>query len=877
MNERSSPAAEAGSRGTEAKRPLLASKLYMPPIAANAITRPRLLRRLDESDRHKLTLVSAAAGSGKTTAVSDWVARGKRRIAWVSLEPGDNAFVRFWSCLADAIGQIAPGFAETAKPIFHSFGAASIESTISFFLDELTLLRQPVTLVLDDYHLIESPDIHASVAYFIESMPSQAHLLLATRTIPPLPLSRLRARRQLLELGADDLRFTLDEAIELERLIGELSLSEEEVALLEEKTEGWIAGLCLAFLSLSGREDRSSFIRAFSGDNRHVLDYLLDEVLLRQPPQVQLFLLRTSLLERLSVPLCRAVTGLEESAEYLAYLEKANLFVIPLDDNRTLYRYHHLFAETLRSRLKTSLGSGQWKDLHMRAYRWYAGQPGYYTEEIRHAMEAGEADAAAEAMERSLPEIISAGEEPILIGWLERLPMSCLIRFPNLFFYREGTQAALGRSSEARRFVDEADRLLKEEPELIPPEELKAVQWQLRLYRISISYYEGDVDAFVGQLAGDLETLERYGSIANVVNLGEAILSRGPIGFGGRLRKIAYLSASVSSNERLSRVLHRSLGGHGVVLLADLRYELNRLEDARQAVEAVLYGGRFAGNPSVLAPAYILLSKILQAEGREEQATELLQHAIEELRAGGSPRWQLLAEARLARMQVASGNSVQAAAWAERRRLRATDRVGATREYENVTLARIWLARRKKKQAIAWLVRLEIEAARADRLASRIEILLLLAAGYREQGDWPRALRTLEQAIRLAEPEGFVRLFLDEGKPFAELLSRWLAERRPEDAGLAAYAGRLLSLTEANGSAGQSDKSAEPESSPVALTGREREILFMIADGLSNEEIAGRLYISTGAVKKYAHQLYGKLEAKNRVQAVSRAKERNLL
>ncbi|WP_256760783.1 LuxR C-terminal-related transcriptional regulator [Cohnella sp. WQ 127256] len=876
MNDKLSSISKYRKNRFLAENQILSSKLYIPPLTTNYVKRLRLIQMLDQSTHQKLTLVSASAGFGKTTLVSDWTHHSTRDVAWVSLERGDNAFVRFWTYVTVAIGQSHPGFAEEALPIFHSFGSLSIESSLSFFLNELNRIPRPITLVLDDYHLIESSDIHESVAYLLNYMPTFVHLILISRTAPQLPLSRLRARSQITELGNQDLRFSLEETQELQLKTANIKLSHDEAVLLEERTEGWAVGLIMAFHSLIGRDDQAHYIQAFSGNHRHVLDYLIDEVMLRQPQEVQTFLLETSILEQLSTSLCEAVTTSEESAQLLAYVERANLFIIPQDDTRTWYRYHHLFAEMLRNRSRQLLGMKHQDELHRRAYVWF-GEQGFYMEAIRHAMEAKQFDAAGQYMETYLPNIIQNGEQTNLLQWLEDMPLQSVIRHPNLFFFQEGNKVARGRTAEAQQYLDRAEQLLKSQPELFSADIVQTVQEKIRLYRNSIAYYTGDIDSFMMQSANNLHLLEKHGSIANVVNLGDALLYRGPIGFGGRLRKIAYLSAKVSADEKLSRILHASLGGNGFILLADLLYEWNRIPEAQQAVEKVLYSGHFANNPSVLVPAYILLSKIKQAEGLEEQAKEIVLRAIGEMQTSQSPRWQLLLEAQQARMQLAQGDIHSAAEWAGQRHVRITDQPSVAREFEHLTLARILMAQRKRKQAVSWLIRLGNEAERTDRLASRIEILLLLSICYQGQADWTRAMRTLEQACRLAEPEDFIRLFLDEGQPLAELLSRWLTDHSIEDDGLVTYAKKLLTLMEASGSSGLSDRGSGGNPSTDMLTSREKEILQKIAEGLSNEEIAGQLYISSGTVKKYIHQLYGKLQAKNRVQAVSRAKEWNLL
>ncbi|WP_336787962.1 LuxR C-terminal-related transcriptional regulator [Paenibacillus sp. MMO-177] len=866
MKSNALPGAERG--------PIALSKLFVPNAALNYVDRPRLSDILDRSSSFRLTLVAAPAGFGKTTLVSNWIGRRAVRAAWLSLEPADNTFVRFWSCAAAAIDRASPGFYEAAMPIFLSFGETSAESAMSFFLNELIgRIAEETTLVVDDYHFIDNSAIHDGLAFLLDHLPASFHLVMVSRTVPPLPLSRMRARRQVLELDGRDLRFTADEAMELQNKTSESRLTPDEITELDAKTEGWAVGLILAFHSLAATGGNESFLRSFDGHNRYVFDYLIDEVIHRQPQNVQNFLLRTSILERFSVSLCDAVTGSTHSASAISYLEKANLFVSPLDDTRTWYKYHHLFAEALRNRLNETYDLATRRELHQGAHRWF-GERGLYREAIKHALAAEDFDSAGLYMERHLPEMIGSGEESDLLRWLSEMPLRSIVRFTNLFFFQESVQAAKGRAAEARRYLDQVEALLNTEPELLESERIKEMQLHIRMYSNSLSYYEGDIDGFIGQLKSNLDLLVRHGSIANVVNMGEALLYRGPVGFGGRLRKIAYLSSNVSADEKLSLVLHRSLEGLGVILLADLLYELNRITESRLALEKALYGGAFPRNPAALAPGYILMSKILQAEGRMDEAREIILRAAEEMMDCRSPRWQMIVEARLARLQLATGETEAAAAWINARHIRVMERADVSREYENFTLARVLMSQGELRKALGWLSRISMEAKQADRIASRIEALLLQSICYKELADYAGAVAALAQACELARPEGYIRIFMDEGQTLTPIFERWLSEASLDEE-MAAYANLLRARVSEGGLS--ASYARMKHSLTIKLTEREREVLRKIGEGLSNEEIGKQLFLSTGTVKKYAYNIYEKLQVKNRVQAISRAMEMGLL
>jgi LuxR family maltose regulon positive regulatory protein len=471
--------------------PILTTKLYIPAPRLNVVLRPRLIERLNEGLHGKLTLISAPAGFGKTTLVSAWVAACQRPTAWLSLDEGDNDPTRFLAYLVAALHTIAPNVGEGVLAVLQSPQSPPTESILTALLNEIATIPDNFVLVLDDYHVIEATPVDTALTFLLEHLPPQMHLLIATREDPQLPLARLRARGQLTELRAADLRFTPDEAAEFLKEVMGLNLSAEEIAALETRTEGWIAGLQMAALSMQGRADATSFIKSFTGIHHFVLDYLVEEVLQRQPDRIRSFLLQTSILDRLSGPLCDAVTGEEDGRGMLEALERGNLFVVPLDDERQWYRYHHLFADVLQAR-SIEEQSNQDPPLHRRASEWYE-QNGLRADAIRHALAAEDFERAAGLVELAWPAMRRSRQEATLLGWVKALPDELVRARPVLsvvyaWALLDGgeLEAAEARLRNTERWLDTtAD--VSERPEALSAEMVVVDEKQFRSLLASIA------------------------------------------------------------------------------------------------------------------------------------------------------------------------------------------------------------------------------------------------------------------------------------------------------------------------------------------------------------------------------------------------------
>jgi len=929
--------------------PLLTTKLHVPPLRHGLVRRPRLLQRLDEGLAlgRRLTLISAPAGFGKTTLLSEWIADCGLRIAdcgWLSLDEGDNDPARFWAYLIAALRTVHATIGEGARSVLQSPQPPPAESVLADLINEIAAIpgtadspARSLILVLDDYHLITAQPIHESIAFLLDHLPDCLHLVIATRGDPPLPLSRLRGRGQLTELRQADLCFTTDEAAAFLNTCMGLGIAADDVTTLASCTEGWITGLQMAALSMQGQEDVPGFIRAFTGSNRYVLDYLVEEVLQRQPERVQRFLLQTSILERLCGSLCDAVQGrgAEEqrgrgeippapllpcspasSQETLEYLERNNLFLVPLDDRREWYRYHVLFADLLRKRLQQEQPHLA-PALHRRASTWYEehGQP---APAIEHALSARDFERAAHLVEQAAEATLMRSEVVTFQRWMERLPDTLVRARPALCFFHawvllvsgcpldvvesrledvgRGTGLFPGRLNVLRAFiailrgqVPSAVELARQALEQLPEHDLflrNVATWILSFSHVAAGDFEAGSQA--------LDEVVRTGQqIGNVL-----IAARAQTYLAGVHVRLAQLDKARECYERALEIAtdaqgrRRPVAGMALMGLGDLTREWNDLEAASRYVEE---GIALTRQWSIFAAleGYIVLARVRQAQGDADGAGKALEQARQlaaQFRATDID--DLFVATSQAQLWVAQGNLAAAWQWARDRGLdrdidwAELDDQGDfvnyhLRKYEYLILARMWLAQDQPDKALSVLEPLRLRMEQQGRTRLVLEAHMLQALACQAQGDVAQALACLEGALALAEPGGYVRLFVDEGEPMRVLLSRLIADRRPPTA---AYARKLLAAlgevtadhrlpTEATLPAvvGRRSSLIEP------LSQREIELLRLIAEGLSNQEIAQRLFISLPTVKWHTSNIYGKLGVKNRTQAVAEAKALGIL
>ena len=931
-----------------ASAPILATKLFIPPPPPKVVVRARLIERLDEgrSAGAKLTLISAPAGFGKTTLVSEWLetqngspsvhpqSKVKNRTAWLSLDEGDSDPTRFLTYLIASLQTLAPELGKGALEALQAGQSQpSPESILTALLNEITTIADPFLLVLDDYHVIDSRAVDQALGFLVEHLPPRMHLVITTREDPALPIPRLRVRRQLTELRAADLRFTSAEASEFLGQVMGLHISAEELAALEDRTEGWIAGLQLAALSMQGNRDVAGFIQAFAGDHRYIVDYLAEEVLLRQPEPIRNFLLQTAILDRLNGPLCDAVTGQEGGTARLESLQRGNFFLIPLDDKRQWYRYHHLFGDVLRMHLMAEQPD-QVPILHRRAGEWFE-QNGLRSDAVHHALVGMDFDRAAELIERAVPVMRQSRQEFTLLGWLQALPRDVIHRRPVLGIHYVGTLLQNGHLEGVEAHLLDVERWLaapeerREPPLFVDEEELQRVPGAVAMYRAAIALAQGDVvnsmdharrllelsrqdDDFqrgagssllglASWTSGDLETgyqmfskgmahLGNAGFLSDVVG---GSVTRADIRLTqGRLREVmsTYERGLQLATQPGSPPLRGAADMH--VGLSDVCRERDDLQAAAQHLLKSRELGELNGLPKNPYRWRLAMARVHAAQGDLDEALDLLDEAEPLYRGDFSPNVRPLA-AWKARVWIAQGKLQQALDWAQQQGLSAADELSYLREFEHITLARILLAQYQSdrnesslREAVGLLERLLQAADAGGRMGSAIEILVLQALAHGLQGDLPAALAALEHALTLAEPEGYIRIFVDEGGPMRSLLEdlRLNMERRSQqDHHLLPYLDRLLGAF-AHASAvprasvpAIDNRQSNIETLAEPLSQRELDVLRLFRTELSGPEIARELVVALSTVRTHTKSIYSKLNVNSRRAAVRRAEELGLI
>jgi LuxR family maltose regulon positive regulatory protein len=874
--------------------PLLRTKLHIPPARPELVPRPRLIDRLRAALSDKLTLISAPAGFGKTTLLSEGVRAGQRPVAWISLDENDNDPVRFLSYLAAALQTIDLGNEDPFPPP----RSDALEPAMTALINRVSTAPTPFILVLDDYHVIKAPTVHSVTSFLLDHMPAQMHLVIATRADPPLPLARLRGRGQLTELRQSDLRFSNEETAAFLRQATGMDISGDNIEALVDRTEGWIAGLQMAAMSMAGQDEVDSFIAAFTGSHEYIVDYLTDEVLARQTEDVQTFLLQTSVLDRLSGPLCDAVTGQTGSQQMLERLQRTNMFIISLDRERRWYRHHHLFADLLKKRLHQTR-PGRVADLHRRASEWYEesaralGRPpnvdsAFLGNAIQHALAADDAERALKLIEQAAEATLMRSEVATFLSWMERLPDALVRSRPTLcLFYAWAlllSNRPLGEVESLLRDVRTADEAAirtfiatfqgqEASASILSDQVLQELPESDHLVRNLIACSESLSISMQGDVHVATHTLEEVARMAQdagnkmvavltLCQLAEQHIIAGQL---QRARAIYEQAASLATDER-GRPL--PVAGIAHIGLGTVLYEWNELDDAaRHSQKGIDLGGEWAEIGVI--DGYIVLAHIEQARGDAARATQLMQEAQRlAARSAYTDLDDVVVATHHVRLAIAQGDSETTSRWIEERSLEQNPPPNYHfYELEYLTLARVHLALGAAHEAACILEGLLAEAEQLHRTGKSIEILALQAMAHRARDEMAQALPALERALTLAEPEGYVRTFLDEGTPLTALLRKTAAK------GVAAsYASRLLAATrDTQVDSASTTQLVEP------LSEREIEVLRLIASGLSNQEIADALVIALGTVKAHSSSIYGKLGVRNRAQAVTRAQELNLL
>ena len=884
---------------------LLSTKLYIPRSRPKLVHRSRLIERLNDGLHQTLsvTLISAPAGFGKTTLVSEWVATCGRRAAWFSLGAGDNDPARFLAYLVAALQTIAPNIGEGVLGALQSPQPPSTESILTSLLNEVTSMSDNFILVLDDYHVVDSKQIDNAVVFLLKNLPPQMHLVIVTREDPDLPLAGLRARGQLTELRAADLRFTASEAAEFLNQVMGLNLSAANIAALETRTEGWIAGLQLAAISMQGHHDVASFIQSFTGSHHFVMDYLVQEVLQQQPESVQTFLLRTSILDRLCGSLCEAVL-LDSSASgqaTLEYLEHANLFIIPLDNERRWYRYHHLFADLLRQRLHQSMASSagdaarRVNELYIRASQWYEDND-LAIEAFQHAAAANDIERAERLIDgKGIPLHFSGGVTPIL-EWLESLPNEVRNARPSLWWRHaamlliNGQTAGVGENLQAAEAAVAAVLRSTE-----PDDTTRNLIGQIAAARATLALTRYDIDTMITQSHRALEHLHPGNLFTRATanwTLGYAHVLQGE-----RVAARQVLTEAISLSQAAGAVFSLILATIG---LGNVQEMDNELYQAAETYRRVL---QWAGDKpqQIISEAHLGLARVLY-EWNDLDAAE--QHGQQSLVLARQyeriiDRF-LFAEVFLARLKLAQKDvsgaadiltqasqsareqnfvyrmpeiaAIQVVAFLREGKLAEAAHLAQTHRLP-LSQARVHLAQGNPSAALAVLEPFREQVEAKGWADERLRAMVLQAIAHEAHGERHRAVQVLGDVLAMAEPGGFIRIFVDEGLPVFRLLSEAAAQGSMPD-----YIGKLLAVFEAEQQKSQ-DKSSLSAVQPLIepLSQRESEVLQLIAQGLSNDEIGKRLFLALDTVKGHNRRIYDKLQVQRRTEAVARARELGLL
>ena len=884
---------------------ILVTKLFIPPTRPDLVHRPDLIEQLNEGLHRKLTLISAPAGFGKTTLVTEWLdnMRGdakkenqiENRTAWISLDGGDNDRVRFLTYFIAALNQIEgieATFGKVALSMLQSPQPPPIEATLTSLINEIAAIPDKIIFIFDDYHVIDSSPIDKILTFLLENIPSQMHLVIAAREDPHLPLARLRSQDQLTELRAIDLRFTSSEATEFLNQVMSLDLSTENIAALETRTEGWIAGLQLAAISLQGKEDTTELIKSFSGSHRLVLDYLIEEVLDRQPESVQTFLLQTAILDWLTGSLCDALTGQEDGQATLETLEHANLFIVPLDNERRWYRYHHLFADLLRQRLHQSTTGDEGRgvdELHIRASVWYEDN-GLDIEAFQHAAAANDVERAERLIEGEGIPLQLRGAASLVLNWLASLPTTVLDARPSLWVLYGSALVFAGQATGAEEKLQAAEAALHDTESDDKTQDLIGHIAALRAL-IAISHYH--VETIVAESRRALEFLHPDNlplRTSATWTLGYAYQLQGDRAAASRAYTEVISISQTSGNIMVTLAATTSLGmiqesenqlylaaetyRRGLQLagdhpftcasylgLARILYEWNDLEAAQQHGQQSAQLARQVEGIDLPAACGILLARLKIAQGDVAGAVEILTTADQFVRQHNF----ILQMPEVAAAQVLTllhqGNLTAAAHLAVKHEL-------------PISQARVHLAQGDTSAALSvlepWCQQVEAKGLEDERL----KVTVLQAVANHVHGEKDKAVQLLSETLALAEPVGFIRIFVDEGPPMARLLSEALSQGIAPD-----YVQRLLGAFPID-EPQQADSSRTKNIGTILvepLSEREIEVLQLISEGLTNQEVATRLYLSLHTVKVHAHNIYAKLGVKNRTQAVAKGKALRLL
>jgi LuxR family maltose regulon positive regulatory protein len=889
---------------------ILSTKLYFPSTQPIWVKRNRLIDKLNNCFNARLTVVSAPAGFGKTTLLSEWIEQSEYPVGWVSLDQGDNDPKRFHAYIIAALQQIQPGFGSNTETIIKSPQQVPPENIVTALINEIGESLKKSVLILDDYHLIDSPLIHQSLSFFIEHLPDNLHLIIAGRHDPPIPLSKLRTRKQLYEIREADLRFTTDETVNFFNVTMNLDLTKDEVETLEERTEGWIASLQLAGIAMQGRNNIHDFIKSFKGSHSYIVDYLTEEVINHLDLNLQEFLLYTSILTRFNSSLCDAVIAGLGSQDIIDYLNKAKLFIVPLDENRKWFRYHHLFSDLLRYRLE-QLFPDIIPNLHKRASKWF--KENNFTEDaINHSLAAGDKEGAANLIESSSISALVNAELTTLRNWAQKIPQEilnnrayiliCLAWVHNIYGEFEKTEPLLTKvefilNGEAKRYDEKSRRDLSAHVALLRsysyspyytnnPSDVEAQRKLIleakkflnadnTIMQSTLELLLGWTFAFTGNWKEAKESFMNafvFGEMSNnhivalngVFNYVDILLVEGKLQQAHNL-----IRESIDKYETRYGKRFLSLG-YVYLIMSRILYELNDLDTSDYYASECLRLSKLMGNWTMFFHAITMLQYIKQTKGDISSVRQLIKEDDEALNVQNLSHFrELVIETQRVKVLLAQKNFKAVAKWQDRFN---NDSMKDIPYHTSGKLlgVRFLIATGNYASAIELLNAIEEHVTSSGAKGFLLEVLILKAIIYHKEKDTFRALELLKDAIIIAEPEGYLRIFINEGKTIADLLNIFLSAYSQEKDFPMSYVTKLLE--EINKQLAKPDQPVEEP-----LSDREIEVLRLLSAGYSNKEIADKLFLAIGTIKKHTHQIYQKLNVDSRVRAIQTARELNLI
>lgn len=838
------------------------TKFQIPHIRNTMVSRPKLMRKLNEGMETKLMLVSAQAGYGKTTALCEWVKQCTTLVAWVSLDKHDNEWISFWSCVTASIQEKIPSFGQTIGCLLEKGPSESSEPMIKELLNELNHLTGELVIILDDYHFIELPDIHQSLSYLLEHFPPHIHLYIASRTDLPIPTTRLLAKGEMHYIQMHDLRFELEEGVVFFRDTTDLSLTKGQVTELFHRTEGWVSGLQLAAISLKRSTNIKQSIQQFTGQQHHIADYLLEEVFLHQSETMRSFLLETSILSRMNHSLCQAVTGQMNSQEQLQRLEQLNLFIIPLDEERNWYRYHHLLSDFLRQ-LGSRTDSDKWIQVHIRAAKWLE-KKGFDEEAVEHYLEGQQFADVIRLIEKNPPTLMQS-KSVALMRWVTVLPESAIAEKPMIEIFYIAVMMLGGKWEAAFQRMEQTKVRFEALHGKLPDVDWNKVMGNIYFYCGMASYIQND---FV-RASDYLALTERYmpeGSYFQVMGVNRYE------GYSRNYDQLTLIKDLYAAEDFIGKWIKvwenkndYPFIGYMYLAYIHLLYEWNRLEEAEFYFGQSLRRKDHQPLARIRIQLGIAASRIEQAKGNSKRASELLAQLKSEINSPDYAFFIVKIETEQAYLSLRQGSLQDALDWLQRCGLAHTDEVSLNLMAEHLIVARVLAASERIEEALYLLERLYLLVCKGDCLRDHTKVLIVQSVTLWHSGQTEAALIQLGSALDLAKPDGYIRSFIDEGSVMAEMLNAYSNVQQDSNSSSGFYVKQLLRA--------MNDTPEVDQSPKEKLTGQEFKIFLLMMDGLMNKEIAERLNITVDTVKFHIKNIYKKLEVNNRKQALQLAKK----